>query len=79
MTKYDIRLRRESLSKGQIEKYKDYKHLMFRYERQNKVRGYYVAGIVVAAMILAIAIFHLSQVKVSGHKMQHKTIKIEKR
>lgn len=59
MTKYDIRLRRKALSKGQIERHKDFKGLYHRApdERRRGSGWFRVLAIVLALLAIAAMIY----------------------
>ncbi|MEO9965197.1 MAG: hypothetical protein ABJF11_05390 [Reichenbachiella sp.] len=73
MTKYDIRLRRKALSKGQIERHKDFKGLYHK-ESSDRRRGsgwFRILAIVLAT--LAIVAMVVAGVK----RLQEKRVPVE--
>lgn len=59
MTKYDIRLRRKALSKGQIERHKDFKGLFHKEsdERRKGSQWFRVLAIVLATLAFGAMIY----------------------
>lgn len=54
MTKYDIRLRRKALSKGQIERHKDFKGLYHKEPDEQRKAGSWFRIIAIVLAVLAI-------------------------
>lgn len=62
MTKYDIRLRRKALSKGQIERHMDFKGLYPKEPKEEK-KGSWFRIIAIVVAVLAIAAMMIAGVK----------------
>lgn len=58
MTRYDIRLRRKALSKGQIERHMDFKGLYPKEPKEDKRSGWFrILAIVLAALAIGAMIY----------------------
>ena len=67
MTKYDIRLRRKSLTSGQIERHKDFKGL-YKMDQVEKKSSVYKIIAIVAGVLAIVAMIGFGVVKLNTEK-----------
>ena len=64
MTKYDIRIRRESFSKGRIERHKDFKKFSGMYEQQRTKSSLSRLLLIILTLIILLTVMYFGYFKV---------------
>ncbi len=76
MTKYDIRIRRESFSKGRIERHKDFKKFSGMYEEKRSKNSLTRLLLIIITLIILIITMYFGYFKVKDQpKQEQKNIK----
>ncbi|MCR9251888.1 MAG: hypothetical protein NXI20_15790 [bacterium] len=77
MTKHDVRIRRGSFSKGQIERHRDFKKFTGLYEKQQKKSFLSKLWVVVVAVVFVVAVAIIGYIKISEKRINNEKPAIE--
>lgn len=77
MTKHDVRIRRGSFSKGQIERHRDFKKFTGLYEKQQKKSFLSKLWVVVVAVVFVVAVAIIGYIKISEKRTNNEKPALE--
>jgi flagellar biosynthesis/type III secretory pathway M-ring protein FliF/YscJ len=77
MTKHDVRIRRGSFSKGQIERHRDFKKFTGLYEKQQKKSFLSKLWVVVVAVVFVVAVAVIGYIKISEKRTNNEKPALE--